>query len=314
MLLKLKTAPAVEPLTLSEVKTHLRLDSQSLADNLSSTQTIAPGAHVIAAAYSLLGSSVAVLGYEAIVYLEAGPCGVGGSVAAKIQESDNGSTWTDWTGGAFTTVTEANDNATQEKAYTGSKSYIRVVATVAGATCEFGVSVVKSAPYSVEDTYLTSLITVAREYVEEHCGPLITQTWEQYEDDWPDGDRLEIGKPRLLTVDSVKYTDENAAQSTFAAESYTVDTVNEMKPGIVLKDDYDWPTANLFNVNPIVTTFTCGYGAAASAIPKPIIWAMLMMIEHWYNHRGLFNISISGNSVVPIPWQADALLANKRIY
>jgi len=299
---------------LAQVKAHLRLDSQSLADNLGLSQTIVPGPHVIAATFGLLGSSVAVSGYEVLVILDSGANGTGGSVAAKIQESDNGTAWTDFTGGAFTTVTEANDNAVQEKAYTGGKAYVRVVATVAGATCDFGVSVLKKAPYSTEDDYLTALIATAREYVEQLCGPLITQTWEQYEDAWPSGDRLRIGKPRLLTVSSVEYTDEDSVEATFAAASYTADTVHEWKPGIVLNDTYEWPTANLFKLNPIVITFTCGYGAAASAVPTPIIHALLILVAHWYENREPLNISISGNSVVSIPITVDALLANYRMW
>lgn len=312
MLLKLKTAPALEPVTLAQVKAHLRLDSQSLADNLGASQTIVPGAHVIAAAFSLVGATVTVSGYEVLVILDSGTNGAGGSVAAKIQESDNGTAWTDYTGGAFTTVTEANDNAVQEKAYTGGKACVRVVATVAGATCDFGVSVLKKAPYSTEDDYLTALIETAREYIEQLCGPLITQTWEQYEDAWPAGDRLDIGKPRLLAVESVEYTDEDSVEATFAAASYTVDTVTEWKPGIVLNDTYAWPSTSLFKLNPIVITFTCGYGPAASNVPTPIIHALLILVAHLYENREPYNISISGNSVVPIPFTIDALLANYR--
>jgi len=36
-----------------------------------------------------------------------------------------------------------------------------------------------------EGAYLNSLVKAAREYVENLCGPLITQSWYQYEDGWP---------------------------------------------------------------------------------------------------------------------------------
>ena len=130
MALTLKTAPATEPLTLAEVKEHLRLDSGSVADNITISQSIVPGAHVIAAGYSLKGTGVNVLGYRALVNLNAGSCGAGGTVDVKIQESDTDvdGDYTDWTGGAFTQVAAANDNTVQEKEYTGTKQFIRVEA------------------------------------------------------------------------------------------------------------------------------------------------------------------------------------------
>jgi uncharacterized phiE125 gp8 family phage protein len=165
-----------------------------------------------------------------------------------------------------------------------------------------------------EDTYISALIATAREYVEQLCGPLITQTWEQYQSAWPVWGQLQIGKPRLLTVTSVAYTDEDSVEATLSATAYTVDTVNEHKPGIILKEDQAWPTVNLFNVNPIKITFTCGYGPTASNVPTPIKQALLLLISHWYENREPFNISISGNSVVPIPLTVDALLANYRVW
>ena len=36
------TAPTIEPITLNELKLHLRLDSGSFADSITSTQSIAP--------------------------------------------------------------------------------------------------------------------------------------------------------------------------------------------------------------------------------------------------------------------------------
>ncbi|MFA5385575.1 MAG: hypothetical protein WC364_13145, partial [Eubacteriales bacterium] len=64
---KIYTAPSQEPLDLATVKEHLRLDSGSVADNVSVSQSITPGDHVVAASYSLKGTGVSVLGYRTLV-------------------------------------------------------------------------------------------------------------------------------------------------------------------------------------------------------------------------------------------------------
>ncbi|MCK9602186.1 MAG: hypothetical protein M0R06_24285, partial [Sphaerochaeta sp.] len=159
MALKIKTAPATEPLDLATVKKHLRLDSGSLADNLTTSQSIAPGSHSANASYGLQGTGIDVLGYRTLVNLNSGTNGAGGTVDVKLQESDDNTTYADWTGGSFTQVTTSNDTAVYEKEYTGTKQYLRAVATVAGAACVFSVDIIKEQPYSAEDSLLTALIT-----------------------------------------------------------------------------------------------------------------------------------------------------------
>lgn len=198
MALKLNTAPALEPVTLSEAKLHLRLDSGTLSDNMDISQSIVPGAHVVAAAYSLVGTAVDVLGYSPLVVLDSGTNGAGGTVAVKLQHSDDNVTFADVTSGAFTQVTTSNDNAVQEKTYTGGKQYLRVVATVANATCDFGVSIVEDDPQSTEDDLVTRLIETARQMCEDfQRRAYINQVWELWRDAWPDKDFIEIPLPPL---------------------------------------------------------------------------------------------------------------------
>lgn len=198
MALKQTVAPTIEPVTLLEAKAHLRLDSGSFGDNITTVQSIAPGAHVIAASYTLVGTAVNVLGYKVIVNLVAGTNGAGGTVDVKLQESDDNTNWSDVSSGAFTQVTEANDNATQEKEYTGGKQYLRAVATVAVATCSFGVDILKYQPYSTEDDLIESLITAARQDCEAFQNrAYISQTWELWMDSFPEEDPFEIPLPPL---------------------------------------------------------------------------------------------------------------------
>lgn len=314
MALKIATAPAIEPLALAEVKRHLRLDSGSVADNITTAQTIVPGSHVIAAAYSLVGTGVDVLGYDAVVNLNAGTNGGGGTVDAKIQESDDNVTYTDWSGGAFTQVTTSNDNAVQEKAYTGAKQYIRVVATVAGAACEFGVDVLKVQPYSAEDDLLTALITVARDYCEGFQNrAYITQEWELWLDDWPHEDYIRIPLPPLQSVEAIKYYDTDDTEATWDSGDYFVDVKSE--PGrVALNWSEVWPTTTLRPTNGVLVEFTAGYGDLASDVPQRVRQAMLLMIGHWYEHREAVVISEGRTvSTVEVPLAAKALLWLDRV-
>lgn len=291
MPLKLFTAPTVEPITVSEVKTHLRIESESFADNISSTQTIAPGSHAIAAGYTLVGTGVDVLGSRAVVMLESGTNGAGGTVDVKIQESDTNvpADYTDWAGGAFAQVTEANDNATYEKEYTGTKQYIRVVCTVAVFACSFGVSVVEYAPYSAENVLIGEMIKAVRTWCQDYQGlSYITQTWELSLNDWPRRQNyIELPYSPLQSAPvapTVTYYDVDDAATVWAATNYLVDTY--FNPGrIVLNYGEIWPTETLRLSNAVIIKYVGGYGDAGASVPDEIKLALKMLVGHFYENR-----------------------------
>jgi uncharacterized phiE125 gp8 family phage protein len=282
---QISTPVTTEPVSLAQAKLHLRNNSTPLASDFTTSQCIKPGAQATAAAYSLLGTAVDVLGKSAIVNLNAGTCGAGGSVAAKIQESDNGTSWTDWTGGAFTTVTEANDNAVYEKEYTGTKQYVRVVATVAAAPCSFSVDVVTLTGDTTEDTLISGLIQAAREYCEAITRrALATQTIKAFLDNFPCRDYIELPRPPLQSVTSVKYKDSAGTETIMALTTgYLVDSESNIGR-IVLPYGVPWPSATLYPINPIRVEYVAGY-YASNPIPETIRQAMLLLIGHWFVHR-----------------------------
>lgn len=283
----LVTAPTIEPITLAELKLHLRLDSGSFADNIDTTQSLAPGSKAIADNYTThAGSSVEVLGYTAIVNLISGTNGATGTVDVKIQESDDNATWTDWTGGAFTQVTTANDNAIQEKAYTGAKRYIRTVAKVLLAACEFGTTVIRLTATSVEDDLLNAIITTAREYVEDITRRfLLTQTWDYSIAGWPRANYIKLPGGNLQSVTSVKWKDTDGTETTLTSGTdYLVETNGQGIGRIVLPYGETWPSGSLYPSNPITIRYVAGWTTAA-LVPYKIKAACLLVCADLYTNR-----------------------------
>lgn len=287
MSLKISTPPSVEPISLQEACSHLRIDADSFADQVTSVQSIAPGAHVIAAAYSLKGTGINVAGKEAIVILESGTNLETGTVDVKIQESDNDSdsAYTDWTGGAFTQVTTSNDNATFEKAYTGTKTYIRAVATVANATCDFGVNVLTNEPTVSDSTTIQGYIKAAREYCENFQNrAFINTTFELSLDAFPCSDVIKIPINPLVSVTSIDYYDTSDVKTTMSASDYLVEC-DEFESQISLKYSKTWPSTTLRPHRGVVVTFISGYGATAASTPQAVKNAMLLLIGDSYEYR-----------------------------
>lgn len=284
MNLVIVTPPTIEPITLSELKNHLRLDSGTFAGNVESTQSIAPGSHATTTLYSLIGIAVDVAGKQAVVNLESGTNGATGTVDVKIQEYD-GVTWKDWTGGVFAQVTEANDNATYEKAYTGTASQIRVAAKVLLAACEFGVSIVTNSAVTSEDDDLSDLITDGRESVETYTRrKLLTQTWDYFIDVFPDDNFIPIPFGNLQTVSSVTFTDSDGNDTILdEGTDYLVETNGDQHGMIVLPFGESWPADTLYPSNPIAIRFVCGWTTAA-LLPKLIKRAVKFSAENFYYH------------------------------
>lgn len=285
------TAPAIEPVTLAELKLFLRLDSGSFADNVDESQSLKPDNYAVADNYTThVGTGIDVLGYEALVVLNSGTNGASGTVDCKIQESDDDSAYTDWTGGAFTQVTEANDNAVQEKAYTGTKQYIRTVAKVLVAACDFGTTVIRRTVTSVEDDLLEELITTARQDVENDSRrALITQTWDFYLDAFPSEDYIKLPLGNLQDISYVKYTDSDGDQTTMTVDTdYYVEKNGDQCGRVVLPYGVSWPSFTAYPTKAILIRYVCGYGDAASDVPSTAKMAIKRRCASlYYGSRGV---------------------------
>jgi len=294
----LYTAPTIEPITLAELKTHLRLDSGTFDGNLTLTQSLAYGSKAIANNYTThVGTGVDVLGKLADVIVHHGTNGATGTVDTKIQESDDNSAWSDWTGGAFTQVTTANDNADYKKQYTGVKQYIRTASKVLLAACEFGTSILVNAATTAEDDLLTALIYSARENIEDITRrALLTQTWDYCLDEFPgDKDYIKLPFGNLQSVTSVKYKDSDGTETTMTVTTdYLVETNGEACGRVVLPYGDSWPTDALYPSNPITIRFVCGWTTAA-LVPYKIKAAMKLICGDLYKNRDATLTQEQGN-------------------
>jgi len=291
------TAPTIEPITLSQLKEHLRLSSDTLVGNTALYQSLASGSHAIQNNYTVhIGTAIDVLGKQAVVYLQPNNNGATGTVDTKIQESDDNITWNDWVGGAFTQVTEANDTTIQEKAYTGIKQYIRTASKVLLAACEFGTSILVNSGSVSEDDFLTSIIQAGREYIEDVTGrALLTQTWDYSLDCWPDKDYITLPFGNLATVTSVKYKDTDGTETTLTVTTdYIVETNGEGCGRIVLPYGVSWPTESLYPSNPITIRYICGWTTAA-LIPFKIKAALKLICTDLYENRDAKDTQLHGN-------------------
>jgi uncharacterized phiE125 gp8 family phage protein len=308
-----RTCVIVQVLTTKTYYVKDRSGTFTLGEVLSNgTATADQGATypTFATGYYLIGAGVDILGYEAVVNLVSGTNGATGTNDTIIQESDDNSTYTDWPGGVFTQVTTANDNAVQEIAYSGAKSYIRTISKVLNAACEFGTQVIRNNPVSSLDDEIARHITAAREAVEQETSrAILTQAWDMFIEAWPTCNYIDVPFGNLQNTTGVepivswKATDGTETTLT-AGTDYLVETNGKQKGRIVLPYGYTWPTGARYPSNPIKIRFVCGWTSSA-LVPDQIKSAVLLKVQLLHQ---------KGEGEVQLQGAIDVLLRNQRLY
>ena len=277
--LTLKTPPTSEPLSLTEIKDYLKISDYA---DTSAGLTIAESILIATRTPGTVnGLSVIVLGYAATVELNVGAILANGTLDVKIQESNDDATWVDWY--IFPRVTPVSGNQALQAAYTGDNKYIRVVGVLAVANGDYAANVILNQGYAAEDTYLTSLITAARQYCEDFQGKAyITQTWEMALPWFCQ--EIEIPKGNLQAVDSITYKNSAGVTTILTADTDYVTSIRGVVGRVVPAYGKVWPWFVPFPLDAVIVTFTCGYGTAAD-IPEKVIQAMKLLISHWFKNR-----------------------------
>jgi uncharacterized phiE125 gp8 family phage protein len=250
---KLITAPTIEPVSLTEIKNHLRLISSPSQDR-TPVVTVQPGEYPIG---SITGAWVDVSGYNSYVEVQSILNQDTATVDLKIQESNDQVEIADYY--SFAQITTANDARFFTHDYTGGKRYIRIVGTVANAAVTVGVNIIKDSPVCAEDTWLDETRQMVREEAEEYQGrSFLTTEWELILDSWPCKNYIEIEKSPIQSIESVKYIDSAGVEHTFSDTKYYLDS-GQFWPRVALNYGESWPSDVLRESGAITIAFTAGY-------------------------------------------------------
>lgn len=158
------------------------------------------------------------------------------------------------------------------------------------------------------DLLITSLITVARQAAEDRLQrTLIDTTWLRTLDGFPRcGGYIELTRPRVLSVEWVKYLAPDGTLTTLDPAAYELDPTAE--PGLLMPAyGTSWP-ATRQRPGAVQVQYKAGYGTTAAAVPKPIVQWVLLALGELFENR-----SRSAERPV-LPQQfADSLLDTHRI-
>jgi uncharacterized phiE125 gp8 family phage protein len=147
---------------------------------------------------------------------------------------------------------------------------------------------------SDDDTLITALIVAARQQAEHRTErALITQQWEYTLERFPA--RIELPRPALVSVQSVKYLDDNGVLQTLANTEYQV-VISELVGYIQPAYGKSWPACRV-QPDSVVVAYTCGYGDAA-AVPVSIKGWIKMAVATMYAQREAI---ITGTIVAEVP-------------
>ncbi len=110
----------------------------------------------------------------------------------------------------------------------------------------------------------------------------------------------------LETINEIRVLDSAGDVVVLDSILYAVDTRSE-RPRLTSRSGY-WPLPGA-TLNGIEIDFTAGYGPDATSVPEDLRQAVLALVAHWYEHRGL---QLPDSKPVAIPDAVSLLLAPYR--
>lgn len=156
-----------------------------------------------------------------------------------------------------------------------------------------------------EDTLLARLIDAATATIDGPHGIgvcMVSQQWELAADRFPRVFLLPLYP--VISVDAIKYIDENGTEQTVDPAVYRVDT-HSNPARVSLEWNQVWPSARLV-ANAVKVTFTCGH----ASVPEDLRHAVMMLVAHWAENR---EAVIAGTGAMTMPMAVESILSRYRV-
>lgn len=157
---------------------------------------------------------------------------------------------------------------------------------------------------SDEDSLITALVSAATAHLDGWSGILgrclVMQTWRQDFDAFCPRLRLPLIAASITELRAFAEGDDTGSVVTASNFELLEDALGSY---VRFVDDYSFP-GSVRETRGVRVTFTAGYGAA-SAVPKAIKQAMLLLVGHWYENRSAVSI---GNVASDLPFAVKAMI------
>lgn len=196
---------------------------------------------------------------------------------------------------------------------------VKIQAAAKPSVSDEGLAAYVKADLAADVTEIAALRTLADQMVEDLTGRailntryrLVLPTWPLVEGVRPGPGIRPVSRhivlPRspLVSIESIKYYDENEVLQTLPADQYIAATAFE--PGAAyLKKGYDWPAlAN--RPDSVQVEFTAGYGEETEKTPGVMAQAIKLLARHFFS-GGSPNIQTSDDGMA-----AHNLLMSQRV-
>lgn len=165
--------------------------------------------------------------------------------------------------------------------------------------------------FTDDDTYITTLISVARNICENYVGFMLAHNTKvhYYMDAFPDNEVIYLyGVSNLVSL-TIHYDDQNGNNQLLDSSLYNID-VHSIPSRIFLKENSNFPSTS--DSIPSAVNITIDAGPLASyELPRSLYQAILLTIGHLYENRQ--NVVVGDGKPHEVPQTAEYLMNSFRV-